>query len=51
MVLNPGGCAFYDFEVKHDEFNMLIQPAHKQGDYHEDFCNKVGTWWLNQSDD
>ena len=41
MILNPSGCAFYQFEVKYDEFNMFVQPAHKQGDYHEDFCNKV----------
>ena len=42
MILNPSGCAFYQFEVRQDEWNLFIQPAHKQGDYHEDFCNKVG---------
>ena len=43
MILNPGGCAFYEFEVTNDEFNMFIQPAHKQGssEYHETFCDKV----------
>ena len=41
MILNPSGCAFYQFEIQHDEWNLFVQPAHKQGDYHEDFCNKV----------
>ena len=41
MILNPSGCAFYEFDVRNDEWNLFVQPAHKQGDYHEDFCNKV----------
>ena len=41
MILNPGGCGFYQFEVNYDETNMFIQPAKKQGEYHQDYCDKV----------
>ena len=41
MILNPGGCAFYQFEVNGDETNMFVQPAKKMGAYHQDFCDKV----------
>ena len=27
MILNPAGCAFYQFEARHDELNLFIQPV------------------------
>ena len=41
MILNPGGCAFYEFPVADDQFYMFVQPAAKKGQYHQDYCDKV----------
>ena len=43
MILNPSGCAYYDFPVASDQVNMFVQPAAKQGQYHQDYCDKVST--------
>ena len=41
MILNPGGCAFYEFPVADDQLYMFVQPAAKKGQYHQDYCDKV----------
>ena len=43
MILNPSGCAYYDFPVASDQVNMFVQPAAKQGQYHQDYCDKVSS--------
>ena len=41
MILNPSGCAYYTFPVASDQINMFVQPAAKEGKYHQDYCDKV----------
>merc|ERR1712121_371295 len=41
MILNPSGFAYYTFPVASDQINMFVQPAAKQGKYHQDYCDKA----------
>ena len=37
LILEPGGCAYYEFPVNPEETNSFIQPARKlrPGEYYE----------------
>jgi len=41
MMLNPGGCGFYQFPLEHDQKFCYVQPAKKQGDFYQDYCDKA----------
>ena len=41
MMLNPGGCGFYQFPLEPDQKFSYVQPAKKQGDFYQDYCDKA----------
>ena len=40
-MLNPGGCGFYQFPLELGQKFSYVQPAKKQGDFYQDYCDKA----------